>query len=236
MTLASRTPYLAIRRISPEPLERKQICAGLELAQPGDMLQKTLTVLMGMAVAAMIGCGGNVDSGSGGGGAGGGTGGSTTTTTTTKKDPQSLCTALCEAGDKAGCLAGSTPAQCISECTGDFANFPECSDQFTALAECGAGSVETAGCDLSMVCGAEAQAAIACQGNSCGDGTCSGSNNTCSCTSTCNGVGRQVDCDSSSGTIKCTCTEDSAVVGMCDGTDLSCNVDAMGCCAQFWSN
>ena len=192
---------------------------------------------MGMAVALVIGCGGNVNSGSGGGGAGGGGGSdsTTTTTTTTKKDAQTLCTALCDAGNMAGCLMGGTTAQCITECTGDFASYPECNDQFTAMAECGTNNVATVGCDLSTACAAETQAAIMCQGGGCGEGTCSGDGPTCSCNTTCNGVGRQVDCDNSTGTIKCTCTEDSAVVGMCDGADLSCSYDADGCCAQFWA-
>ncbi|MFO0586048.1 MAG: hypothetical protein U0441_00845 [Polyangiaceae bacterium] len=192
------------------------------------MTNKLVSISLGLMMTWAVGCGGNVN-GSGGGGAGGGT----TTTTPTKKDPKTICGDFCSAFDAAGCLAPTTVADCTSQCTGDFADYPECSAQFTALAQCGQG-ITAANCDVEMVCADQLSAADMCRGNGCDNGTCAASDTTCSCNTTCNGVGHQMDCDSSSGTTKCTCTEDSAIVGMCDATDLSCDVET-GCCAAFWS-
>lgn len=193
------------------------------------MTSKLVSISLGLMLAWAAGCGGDVNGGSGGGGAGGGT-----TTTTTKTDPKSVCTQLCEVGQQAGCLGALTMDECVTGCTQQYADTPECSKELNTMYECGIDKVPVSGCDVETSCATETAAAKACTNNGCGATECAGDGTSCSCNTTCNGVGHQMDCDSSSGTTKCTCTEDSAVVGMCDATDLNCDLEA-GCCAQYWS-
>lgn len=206
-------------------------------------MKKTLLSAVVSVVAAvwMVGCGGSVTSGSGGDGGSGGSGGSTATagsggdtgtTTTTVTGMGSLCEQLCNAGLEASCFMGPA-SECIQSCEMGYTQFPDCKAEMDAAFECGVAAVPVSGCDLEMACGQEFAAVQACENGGCGEGTCSGDGTSCSCSSLCNGVTLQVDCQSSAGGIDCTCIEDDVTVGTCTGSDLSCPL-TNGCCAQFF--
>lgn len=200
-----------------------------------------LAVLVSVVAATwLVGCGGNVISGSGGdggSGSGGGAGGGTTTTSTTQgttsgTDTSSLCEQLCNVGLSLGCFEGGTAA-CVQSCEDTYVQAPECKAQLDAAYTCVKDKAPSQGCDIQAICPAEMMALQACEGN-CGAGTCSGDGTSCSCDTMCNGVTRQVDCQSSAAGIDCTCFEGNAQVGTCTGSDLSCDIDG-GCCAQYWA-
>ncbi len=198
------------------------------------------------AVMGLSGCGGTVSSGGGGeggsGNGGGGSGGGTTTTSGTTTgttsgtttDPATVCQDLCNAGLAAGCFTGD-PAECIQGCNGTYTQFPMCTAELTAAYQCAIASVPVSGCEIDAACPDEVAAAQMCQSGGCGEGTCSGDGSSCSCDTTCNNVKRQVDCGTApDGTIQCSCYEDSAMLGTCTGSDLSCDLSG-GCCSQYWA-
>lgn len=211
-----------------------------------------------LAVVWAAGCGGNVstttgsggDGGSGGaggsGGSGGGSGGGTTTgtttttttgtttTTSTGTNPGTLCEQLCAAGKAAGCFDGSE-AECVQGCESQAGMVPECAGVLDAAYTCAIDKVPTQGCDLESICGTEFAAVQQCldANQPCSPGTCSASQDSCSCEQTCDGVDLKVDCTSGPNGVQCSCLQNNQLVGTCQDTGLDCSLEA-GCCSVFF--
>ncbi|MBK9265864.1 MAG: hypothetical protein IPM54_39505 [Polyangiaceae bacterium] len=73
-------------------------------------------------------------------------------------------------------------------------------------------------------------------GNSCAEGTCSGTpDGSCDCSGSCGGQDVKVTCFASGGSFTCTCMLSGSVVAKCEGAmgTFACDVKA-GCCAPFF--
>jgi hypothetical protein len=73
-------------------------------------------------------------------------------------------------------------------------------------------------------------------GNSCVEGTCSGTpDGSCDCSATCTGVDVKATCFSTGGSFSCACTVGGMVVSKCEGVvgSFACDVK-VGCCAEFF--
>lgn len=188
--------------------------------------------------ACLAACGGKVtwvpDSGSGGSGAqGSSSSGSTKSTTssimsTSATGTQGFCQAFC--AQTGTCIF---PDQCLTQC--DDITAPPCASQGENLLTCYLAAVDPDDCSFSGGCEAETSAFNACVGGSgCSSGTCSISEDSCSCAGECSGQKVHSICSlPPSGPPDCTCYVEATPVGSCKETNGEACSLKDGCCAAI---
>jgi hypothetical protein len=115
---------------------------------------------LGMAVGLLLGCGGKVVVDQGGGVAGGGAGAGGGSTVV---DPESLCSAACDAEAKLGCPKELGAGDCVASCMTSFQTLPTCTAELGATLACGTAAIlATSNCNAPGDCQNEANALVAC--------------------------------------------------------------------------
>ncbi|MFO0616749.1 MAG: hypothetical protein U0414_29415 [Polyangiaceae bacterium] len=187
-------------------------------------------------LGSLVGCGGKVtwvpDS-TGGGGDGSSSSHSTGSsptgpTATTGTGTMSLCQTFCT--QTGTCIF---PSDCVAQCESLFVS--NCFAEAQAIVTCATNNIDLATCNISASCDASAEAYTNCVNSSnCQGGTCSISEDSCSCAGTCFGNSVHAICTiPPNGLPDCTCYVGADPVGSCKETNgQACSLNE-GCCAPF---